>query len=429
MSKCDKCGEKIGFFQTKYDYVDDNNGNTLEYCEECNNKSEKEEEKKKQLKRNKYKKNYKSLEKDKLVDNFVFKNLHFCLTLSPKILKNIRDLFDTERTNMTKSHFNVLSDDEDNINETIENFNSEELYEFRNALDKDNLIHLYKTINYLLSEDEINSSLKNDANLFSNDFCLLFFDNNSQEYLGEDIIKFFDLLIRKYEYLETTPVVTILNNKVKSLFVVDFINKCNEKNAKNKIFDYLIDSFSVLINKDESPRYWVEQIVEIAQVVMKENKVIKHESVDEFLEELRSYHKKNELDSFEKRMLKDSEELISIEDIDLMNGFEFEGFVSKLFSKMGYKTLNTKLSGDQGADVILERNGNKTVVQAKCYTGKVNNKAVQEIVASMKHYKAESGMVVTNSTFTKSAIELADSNDIRLIDREKLSELINKYMC
>ncbi|MCK4428950.1 MAG: restriction endonuclease [Candidatus Aenigmarchaeota archaeon] len=111
-----------------------------------------------------------------------------------------------------------------------------------------------------------------------------------------------------------------------------------------------------------------------------------------------------------------------------MNGFEFEDFLSKLFKNMGYKVTQTKLSGDQGADLIIERNHKKTVVQAKCYSGKLSNKAIQEVVASIKHYKASAGMVVTNSHFTPSAVKLADSNEVRLIDRNKLKELIEKYM-
>ena len=50
------------------------------------------------------------------------------------------------------------------------------------------------------------------------------------------------------------------------------------------------------------------------------------------------------------------------------------------------------------------------------------------MVASIKYYKANDGMIVTNSDFTPSAIKLADSNGIRLINREKLKELIQKYM-
>ena len=46
----------------------------------------------------------------------------------------------------------------------------------------------------------------------------------------------------------------------------------------------------------------------------------------------------------------------SIDDVDMMNGNEFEHFVCELYSKIGYKAEGTKQSRDQGLEVILERN-------------------------------------------------------------------------
>ena len=37
-------------------------------------------------------------------------------------------------------------------------------------------------------------------------------------------------------------------------------------------------------------------------------------------------------------------------------------------------------------------------------------------------YNADKGIVVTNSTFTSSAVELAQANNIELIDGEKIEE-------
>ena len=94
---------------------------------------------------------------------------------------------------------------------------------------------------------------------------------------------------------------------------------------------------------------------------------------------------------------------------------------------MGFTAEATKLSGDQGADLIIEKFGKKIAVQAKRYNGKVSNTAIQEVTASIAYYGANSGMVVTTGEFTVSAIELAMSNNIKLIGRQKLEELIQKY--
>lgn len=86
------------------------------------------------------------------------------------------------------------------------------------------------------------------------------------------------------------------------------------------------------------------------------------------------------------------------------------------------------MSGDQGADLIISKLGEKVILQAKRHKAKIGNKAVQEVVASIKHYNADKGMVVTNNYFTNSAFELAKSNNIELIDRDKLEKLIVKYL-
>lgn len=112
----------------------------------------------------------------------------------------------------------------------------------------------------------------------------------------------------------------------------------------------------------------------------------------------------------------------SIQDIDLMSGADFEQFVAKMFTKMGYVTSVTKHSGDYGVDVIAERDGIKIGIQAKCYSGSVSNSAIQEIVAGMKYYSCHKGVVVTNSKFTNAAIELAKANNIKLWDRKILEE-------
>lgn len=114
--------------------------------------------------------------------------------------------------------------------------------------------------------------------------------------------------------------------------------------------------------------------------------------------------------------------ILSISDIDLMSGVEFEYFISTLFDNMGYFTSITKASGDQGIDIIATKDGRKIGIQAKCYSGVVSNKAVQEVVAAKQYYKADKIMVVTNSKFTKSAIELAKANDVTLWDRAVLIE-------
>ncbi|TSI08288.1 restriction endonuclease [Lysinibacillus sp. BW-2-10] len=115
-----------------------------------------------------------------------------------------------------------------------------------------------------------------------------------------------------------------------------------------------------------------------------------------------------------------------IKQIDTMTGEEFEQYLGVLFRKRGFKVAFTKTSGDYGADLILKDRNEVIAVQAKRYSGSVGVKAVQEIIGALKMYDASQAWVVTNSYFTKQAEKLAEANDVYLINRDELIEMILK---
>ncbi len=117
----------------------------------------------------------------------------------------------------------------------------------------------------------------------------------------------------------------------------------------------------------------------------------------------------------------------SMDDIDRMDGTEFEHFLVKLFSALGYQASHTGQSGDFGADLIIEGKDGRVAVQAKNYdTSNVGNSAVQQAIAAANYYHCGSAMVVTNSHYTKAAKEQASGSrmPVTLVDREALSELL-----
>ena len=134
-----------------------------------------------------------------------------------------------------------------------------------------------------------------------------------------------------------------------------------------------------------------------------------------------------EMENFRRKLLSPNTKadvVYTIEAIDLMNGVEFEGFVAEIFNESGYKAQVTRASHDQGIDIIAQNKKTKLGIQCKCYSGNVGNKAVQEVAAALKHYGCDKGLVVTNSYFTESAIELAESNNIILWNRDILKQKI-----
>ena len=112
-------------------------------------------------------------------------------------------------------------------------------------------------------------------------------------------------------------------------------------------------------------------------------------------------------------------------DFAALDGHEFERYLAELFRLQGYTVVQLPESRDKGGDLILSKGETKIVVQAKKYSGKVPNKAVQEVVAARGHYQTDKAMVVTTSSFTRDAVELALSNGVELWDGKKLGEIVS----
>lgn len=112
--------------------------------------------------------------------------------------------------------------------------------------------------------------------------------------------------------------------------------------------------------------------------------------------------------------------------VDKMTGVQFEDFLMLRYKSMGFMVKGTPTSGDFGADLLLVKGSNKIVVQAKRYSKTVGLKAVQEVNSAKPHYKANEAWVVTNNYFTPAAKKLAATNNVRLIDRDQLIEILHR---
>jgi restriction system protein len=106
-----------------------------------------------------------------------------------------------------------------------------------------------------------------------------------------------------------------------------------------------------------------------------------------------------------------------------MSPSEFETFCAEQLQKTGWNARVTQTSRDQGVDVVAEKGHVRVVLQCKLYSNPVGNKAVQEIVAGRAHEQAKYGAVVTNSTYTSPAQELASTNRILLLHYSELPQL------
>ncbi len=99
------------------------------------------------------------------------------------------------------------------------------------------------------------------------------------------------------------------------------------------------------------------------------------------------------------------------------NGLEYEQYIAMRMRIEGFKNVEvTPASGDFGADIIFEREGVKFCAQCKLYSKPVGIAAVQEVIGAKAHYKCAAAMVITNSTYTEAARQLAKDNAVILVD-------------
>lgn len=115
----------------------------------------------------------------------------------------------------------------------------------------------------------------------------------------------------------------------------------------------------------------------------------------------------------------------TLENFDNFEGLEFENWCANLLRKNGFFNVEvTKASGDQGVDILAEKNEIKYAIQCKCYSSDLGNSPVQEVHAGKSMYNCHVGAVMTNRYFTSGAKELAKATGVLLWDRDKLLQML-----
>jgi restriction system protein len=106
-----------------------------------------------------------------------------------------------------------------------------------------------------------------------------------------------------------------------------------------------------------------------------------------------------------------------------MEGVEYESHCAEVLRNSGWKTSLTKGSGDQGVDILAIKNNITVAIQCKRLSKPVGNKAVQEAFAGMQFVKGNFSVVVTNSSYTPGAREIARETGTFLLNDNNLPQL------
>jgi hypothetical protein len=110
-------------------------------------------------------------------------------------------------------------------------------------------------------------------------------------------------------------------------------------------------------------------------------------------------------------------------DVSTLDPNEYEHFCADLLKEIGWNVRVTQASGDQGIDVLAEKDGFLLALQCKKYSSPVGNKAVQEAYSGGTFYEAKATAVVSPVEYTSSAKELANSLGVLLLHHDDLSSL------
>ncbi|WP_214626416.1 restriction endonuclease [Paenibacillus agaridevorans] len=107
-----------------------------------------------------------------------------------------------------------------------------------------------------------------------------------------------------------------------------------------------------------------------------------------------------------------TDEVILATKLEDLSGAEFERLLAMYFIDQGYAVKEVGVGGnDGGVDlVITDRRGEKTAVQAKCYSerNKVPVQTVRELVAAKRNHDCILSLLVTTSDLTSPAKDEAD---------------------
>ena len=111
----------------------------------------------------------------------------------------------------------------------------------------------------------------------------------------------------------------------------------------------------------------------------------------------------------------------------MTDGKQFEVYMGRFFIYQGNRVTFTKAGGDYGADLVIERDGVRTVVQCRQRKENTGVDGVQAVNSAKEVYHATRALIVSTSEFTKSALNLAKIHNVECWDGRQLLEELYKH--
>ena len=279
-----------------------------------------------------------------------------------------------------------------------------------------------KLVNYILS-----MSVPNEIQLILIDYSQInLFNYNGLSNLYIPVISDYkqaNITLKKIKAEMNTRYDSFLEKGVKN---IDSYNSNVDSNHKLPYILIVINEISEMLKFEDNRDVMTEILLNCkrAGITMicfsKFNKKNIQLMMLEDLFEVHNGYSDNYLESDNKNVKNDIDDVVSN-----MDGFDFEKYAGNLLKANGFTKVEvTQCSSDFGVDIIAYKDDIKYAIQCKKYSSPVGIKAVQEVIGSKIMNDCHVAVVLTNNAFTKSAIELAEKNNVLLWDGKKLKELI-----
>lgn len=124
-----------------------------------------------------------------------------------------------------------------------------------------------------------------------------------------------------------------------------------------------------------------------------------------------------------------NERKIKLDELKAMDPVDFEKFVGSLFERMGFAVRTTPHSGDEGIDLWIEKNGEKSIVQCKRYgPTPVGQPILRDLYGEMIHCQVNRAYLVTTGLFSLPAQTWAEDKAVVLVDGAQLCDWIGYVM-
>lgn len=118
------------------------------------------------------------------------------------------------------------------------------------------------------------------------------------------------------------------------------------------------------------------------------------------------------------------EHIQSVEDLSRLDEGMFQGLVADVFRGYGYAVADASGPRSYGADLVMTKDGQKVVVQARQHEGAAGVDDVRDAHFAKHYYRADEAWVVSARGFSEQAVVAAEEAGVHLVTGEGVLRLM-----